>query len=132
MSTSIKTVVMALGLGFTTQVKAQEPNVTIIDNPGYLAKMTTTSNSNVLKVYVGNIVNQKLSLTLKDVNDNLLFSKVVDKNEPQASIRLSLNELPDGIYKVELADKNSKTVKSFKKGSEVIVTRPAETLVAIN
>ena len=132
MNTSIKTLILALGIGLTAQVKAQETNVTIVDNPGYLAKMTTSSNSNVLKVYVGNIANQKLSVTLKDVNDNLLFTKRVNRNERQASIRLRLNELPDGIYKVELSDKKSKTVKSFKKGSEVIVTRPAETLVAIN
>ena len=132
MRTTMKTFVMAFGVGLTMQANAQEANITVIDNPGYLAKMTTTSNSNVLKVYVGNILNQKLNVRLVDANGNALFKKYVSKSEPQASIKLDLDYLPDGIYSVEMSDSNSKIVKSFKKGTEVIVTRPTETLVALN
>jgi endonuclease III len=132
MRTTMKTFVMAFGIGLAIQANAQEANITVIDNPGYLAKMTTTSNSNVLKVYVGNILGQKLSVKLMDSNGNSLFNQYVNKREPQASINLDLSELPDGIYNVEMSDSNSKTVKSFKKGTEVIVTRPTETLVALN
>jgi hypothetical protein len=47
-------------------------------------------------------------------------------------MRLSLKGLPDGIYNIKLADKKNANSKSFRKGKEVIVSRPSETLVAIN
>ncbi len=133
MNTSVKSIAIALGLGIaTTNVQAQESNATVIDTPGYIAKMITAPNSTQLKVLVGNLDGQKLFFTVKDANGNALYSRNIGKNEPQAYIKLKMDELPDGIYKIELADKNSANSKSFRKGTEVIVSRPSETLVAIN
>ncbi|MES2797555.1 MAG: hypothetical protein V4683_16420 [Bacteroidota bacterium] len=132
MNSTFKTLAIALGLSIANSVQAQEPNVTLIDNPGYIAKVITVPNTNSMKVYVGNIENQKLSFNVKDASGALLFSRNISKNEPQAYIKLSLDELPDGIYSIEMGDKNSKTVKSFKKVAAYAVTKPIGSLVAIN
>lgn len=132
MNTALKTFAIALGLGIANTVQAQEPSSTVIDTPGYIAKMIAIPNTNTMKVYVGNIEKQKLSLTLKSEKGEILYSKYIYKNEPQAYLRLSLEELPDGVYNVELGDKAGKTMKSFRKGSDFVVTKPIGTLVAIN
>ena len=132
MNTTFKTFAIALGLGFANSVQAQEPSATVIDTPGYIAKMIPVANSNTMKVYVGNIEKQKLSFAVKDQAGNTLFSRNITKNEPQAYLKLSLDELPDGVYNVEMSDKTNKTVKSFRKGTEYVVTKPIGTLVAIN
>ena len=132
MNTTLKTFAIALGLGFANQVQAQEPSATIIDTPGYIAKMITVPNTNTMKVYVGNIEKQRLTVSVKDLAGITLFSRNISKNEPQAYLRLSLDELPDGVYNVELGDKAGKTSKSFRKGSDFVVTKPIGTLVALN
>jgi hypothetical protein len=132
MNTTLKTFAIALGLGIANTVQAQEPNATVIDTPGYIAKMIPIANTNTMKVYVGNLDAQKLSFAVKDQSGAILFSRNISKNEPQAYLRLSLDELPDGVYNVEMGDKNSKTVKSFRKGSDYVVAKPIGTLVAIN
>lgn len=132
MNTTIKTFAIALGLGIANSVQAQEPSATVIDTPGYIAKMITIPNTNTMKVYVGNIEAQKLSFCLKDQSGTTLFSRNIYKNEPQAYLRINLDELPDGVYNVEMGDKTSKTVKSFRKGSDFVVTKPIGTLVAVN
>ena len=132
MNTTIKTIAIALGLGIANQVQAQEPSATVIDTPGYIAKMIPVPNSNTMKVYVGNIEKQKLTVSVKDQSGIILFSRSISKNEPQAYLRLSLDELPDGVYNVELGDKAGKTMKSFRKGSDYVVAKPIGSLVAIN
>ena len=132
MNTTIKTLALALGLGFANSVQAQEPNVILVDQPGYIAKMTTIPNTNTMKIYVGNIESQKLYFSVKDVSGTILFSRNISKNEPQASLKLSLEDLPDGVYNLEISDKTSKSIKSFRKGTEYIVTKPIGTLVALN
>jgi hypothetical protein len=132
MNTTLKTFAIALGLGLANSVQAQQPSATVIDTPGYIAKMITVPNTNTMKVYVGNIEKQKLSFSLRNEAGEVLFTRNIYKNEPQAYLRLSLDELPDGVYNVELGDKTSKATKSFRKGSDFVVTKPIGTLVAIN
>ena len=131
MNTTLKTFAIALGLSIANSVQAQEPNATVIDTPGYIAKMIPVANTNTMKVYVGNLDAQKLSFAVKDQSGTILFSRNISKNEPQAYLRLSLDELPDGVYNVEMGDKSGKTVKSFRKGTDYVVTKPIGTLVAI-
>jgi hypothetical protein len=132
MNTTVKSLALALGMGLaTTTVKAQDA-ATVIDTPNYIAKMITAPNSTQLKVLVGNLEGQKLFLTLKDAKGNALYSRTIGKNEPQAYIKLNMDELPDGIYNIVMGDKKSASTKSFKKGTEVMVSRPVETLVAVN
>lgn len=132
MNTTVKTIALALGLGIAQLSQAQEPAVTIIDQGSYIAKMIPVANTNTMKVYVGNIESQKLSFMLKDVSGTVLYSRNISKNEPQAYIRLNMEELPDGVYHVELGDKDGKSVKAFKKGSDYIAAKTIGTLVALN
>lgn len=131
MNTTVKTIALALGISLANSVNAQEPGVTLINNEGYIAKMISVPNTNTMKVYVGNIQSKNLSFTIKDNSGNVLFTKYINKKEPQASLKVDLSELPDGIYNVEMSDKVSKTVKSFRKGNEYLV-KPSGTLVALN
>lgn len=132
MNTTIKTIALALGLGLAGTVSAQElSSETAIDHPNFLAKMITFKESNTMKVYVGNVKNESLSFVLKDDKGHTLFSRNISKKEPQAYIRLSMDELPVGIYNVELSDKTASVTKQFKKG-DLIVARPSTSLVAIN
>jgi hypothetical protein len=132
MNTKFKNVALAIVFGMaTTSLQAQEANATVVETPHYIAKMITTPNSTELKVMVGNIANEKLFLTMKDANGNALYTRKIAKNEPQAYIKLNMDQLPDGVYSVEMADKNGRSTKSFRKGTEVIVSRPIETLVAL-
>ncbi len=130
MNTTIKTIALALGLSFANSVMAQEPGITLIDNEGYIAKVISVPNTNTMKVYVGNIKSKNLTFSLKDNSGNVLYTKYIYKDQPQANLKVSLDELPDGIYNVEMSDKVSKTVKSFRKGNEFVM-RPIGTLVAV-
>jgi hypothetical protein len=133
MNTLVKTFAIVLGLNIANQALAQQTgSVSIIDNPNYLAKMVTETNSNTMKVYVGNIANKNLTISVKDAKGNALYTKKISKKEPQAYIRLDMAQLEDGIYDVELSDIDTKEHKSFRKGAEVIVSRPVGTLVAVN
>lgn len=131
MNTTIKTLAIALGLGIANQVQAQQPAVTIIDQPGYIAKMIPIENTNTMKVYVANPEAQPLHFAVKDATGAILYSRNISKKEPQAYIKLNLDELPDGVYNVVMSDKASSTSQSFRKGSEYVAARPIGNLVAI-
>lgn len=132
MNTTIKTLAIVLGLSIANKIQAQDPAVTLIDKPGYVAKMITIPNTNTMKVYVGNIENQRLYFSVKNSTGEILYSRNISKNEPQAYLKLNLDDLPDGVYNIEMADRNTKSVKSFRKGTEFVVTKPIGTLVALN
>jgi hypothetical protein len=134
MNTTVKSLAITLGLCIaTTSLKAQDfVSATVIDNPSYIAKMITTSNSTDMRVLIANPEGKVLIFTLKDAQGNAIYKKTIYKNEPQAAMKLKMDDLAAGVYTVEFGDKNSHETKSFRKGSEVLATRLAETLVAIN
>jgi hypothetical protein len=134
MNTTFKSVALALGLGLaTTTAKAQEASFsTVIDSPAYIAKMITYPNSSQMKVMVANTEGKKLFFTVRDEKGNALYSKIISKYEPQAFIRLNMEELTNGVYKIEIGDSKTHASKTFRKGGDTVVSRPIETLVAIN
>jgi hypothetical protein len=131
MNATIKTVAIALGLSFAAQAQ-QAPSVSEVEKDGYYAKMTILPNESKMRVLVANLENQNLWLQLKDAGKNVIFSRAIGKNVPQAHVILNMEELPVGIYTVELSNKTTSASKSFRKGEELVVTRPVETLVAVN
>ncbi|MES2797556.1 MAG: hypothetical protein V4683_16425 [Bacteroidota bacterium] len=132
MNNTIKTIAIVLGLSFANLLQAQEAGVSTIDKPDYLAKIISVPNTNTMKVYIGNKVSQKLWFNLTDDFGNVLFTKLIQKNEPQAYLKLNMDELPDGVYHFELGAKIGKTVKSFRKEPSYAVTKPVGSLVAVN
>ncbi len=81
MNTTIKTIALALGIGFAAQ--AQEiSNLSEISTPDYYAKMTIQENSTKMRVLMANIKNQNVTFKLKDAKKNNLYCTVLRKNEP--------------------------------------------------
>lgn len=131
MNTTFKTIALALTIGLANVSQAQEV-ATTIDEKAYVAKIIPIANTNTMKVYVGNIEAQKLNVTLKDQAGIILYSRTIRKNEPQAYLRINFDQLPDGVYNVEMGNNESKTVKAFRKGSDYIAAKTIGTLVALN
>lgn len=131
MNTTFKTIALALTIGIANVSQAQEV-ATTIDEKAYVAKIIPIANTNTMKVYVGNIEAQKLNVTLKDQAGIILYSRTIRKNEPQAYLRINFDQLPDGVYNVEMGNNESKTVKAFRKGSDYIAAKTIGTLVALN
>ncbi len=130
---TIKTLAIALGLSLAAQVNAQDiASVSLIDHPDYLGKITTTTNSEIVKVYVGNIKNERLAFTLKDEAGNVLFSRSITKKEPQAYLKMDLSALKDGNYQMLLGDSKTQVSKTLRKSSTALVTKPTTSLVALN
>ena len=131
MNTTIKTVAIALGLSFAAQAQ-QSTSISEVEKEGYYAKMTIQPNESKMRILVANLEGQNLWLKLKDEANHAVFTRAIGKKQTQAHVVLNMEELPAGIYTVELSNKTSSASKSFRKGAELIVTRPAETLVAVN
>ncbi len=131
MNTTFKTIALALTIGIANVSQAQDV-ATTIDEKAYVAKIIPIANTNTMKVYVGNIEAQKLNVTLKDQAGIILYSRTIRKNEPQAYLRINFDQLPDGVYNVEMGNNESKTVKAFRKGSDYIAAKTIGTLVALN
>ena len=131
MNTTIKTVAIALGISFAAQAQ-HELSVSEVAKEGYYAKMTIKPNESKMRILVANLENQNLWLKLLDDQKREVFSRSIGKKEPQAHVVLNMEELPKGIYTVEVSNKTSSASKAFRKGEELVVTRPVETLVAVN
>jgi hypothetical protein len=132
MNTTMKTLLIALGLGFSATAQEAADYVAILEKPGYIAKVMAVENTTEMNVYIANKMNHRLEFKLKNAAGEEIYSQIIAKNKPQARLKLNMNKLPNGYYEVEMSDKYSKSVKLFRKGVEVVAAWPVETLIAIN
>ena len=106
MKTLIKSLAVALSLGFITSVASFAET-----NPG--GRSTTaasyqtgiyTSIDGKLNIGLDKQTGGTVDIRLKSADGKVLYTQHVGKNESKYRTRLNLDELPDGVYKVEITN----------------------------
>ncbi|GAB3994404.1 hypothetical protein GCM10028807_32130 [Spirosoma daeguense] len=105
MKTLIKSFALALSLGFATSVatfadvKPNRPSTAVTYEAGIY-----TSKDSKLNIALNKEVGGTVSINFKNNNGKVLFSEQLGKNQTTYRTRLNLDELPDGVYQVEITN----------------------------
>ncbi|WP_461127304.1 hypothetical protein [Spirosoma aerophilum] len=107
MKTLVKSLALALSLGFITSVASFAET-----NPGGRPAAAAVSYQTGIYTSVDGKLNIGLDkqtggtveIRLKSADGSVLFTQRVGKNESKYRTRLNLDELPDGVYKVEISN----------------------------
>ncbi len=93
-------------------------------NPGAVVKPTSFDASvyigagNLVKVSVAKTVATNVSVQLLDDANRVLHSSIINKRNMKASLRLNVDELPDGVYTLKIKSSDgSSIVKQINVGT---------------
>ncbi|WP_080054103.1 PPC domain-containing protein [Spirosoma aerolatum] len=106
MKTLIKSFAFALTLGIVTSA-ATFAETNPGSNPDKTASYQSavyTTNSGKISIALDKQKGSTADIKLKNNNGQVLYSYHLGKNENTYRSRLSVNELPDGVYQVEISN----------------------------
>lgn len=123
MNTIIKSIACALAL--TTSVAFAKPteDKTSAARPEatFESSAFITADAN-LQVAIKKNAPQKVFLTLKDANGDVLFAETVGKKEMTYAARFNVNNLNDGVYQLEITSGKNRVVKELNLFSKKVET----------
>jgi len=123
MKTFIKSIACALALTSTVafahptkeeKVATNTRPVAVFESSAYV-----TNDANI-KVAIKKNKAEKVFLTLKDADGDVLFKQTVSKNEMSYAAKFNINELADGVYNLEIEAGESRVVKQLNVVSKKI------------
>ncbi len=106
MKTLIKSLALALTLGFVTSV-ASFADANPGSRPSAVASYQSgiyTSVDGKLNICLDKQKGGAVDIQLKSTDGKILYSQHLGKNERKYRTRLNLDELPDGVYQVEITN----------------------------
>jgi ribosomal protein S6 len=123
MNTIIKSIACALAL--TTSVVFAKPT----EDKTSAARPEATFESSAfvtadasLRVAIKKNAPQKVFLTLKDANGDVLFAETVGKKEMTYAAKFNVKDLNDGVYQLEITSGKNRVVKELNLVSKKIET----------
>ncbi|GAB4035883.1 T9SS type A sorting domain-containing protein [Spirosoma gilvum] len=106
MKTLIKSFALALSLGIVTSAATfaeTNPGTNSAKTASYQSAVYTT-NSGKISIALDKQKGSTADIKLKNDNGDVLYSYHLGKNENTYRSRLSVSELPDGVYQVEISN----------------------------
>ncbi|MFN3488984.1 MAG: hypothetical protein ACK4YV_07610 [Emticicia sp.] len=138
MKNLIKIATVAFGVGITGIANAQSFNEVEVpmtaETPSFMARFNVSPETYRLKVLLARKdweAGTTICMSLKDDKGQELFSRKFGKKEKQKIILLNMSQLDNGLYTLEMSDKNSTISKVFSKGQEIVSVKNTHALVAI-
>ncbi|MRG46396.1 hypothetical protein GFS24_14835 [Chitinophaga sp. SYP-B3965] len=134
---------LAIVLGFSLQASAQSETFAYANNPGSgnkSVRVAPEKNEMARKgckidiqqegaeqlrflVQIDNPTGEKLTLFIKDVNNNTLHKEVLDVTSPKFVARYNLEKLEDGAYTFEIRNGKNKLEKAVDIKTQLMVNR---------
>lgn len=134
--------VVAIVLGLSMQASAQSETYAYANTPGpgKTARVAPEKNEMVKKgckidiqqegseqlrflVQIDNPTGEKLTLFIKDVNNNTLHKEALDVTSPKFVARYNLEKLEDGAYTFEIRNGKNKLEKAVDIKTQLLVNR---------
>ncbi|MFD2932716.1 T9SS type A sorting domain-containing protein [Spirosoma flavum] len=106
MKTLIKSLALALSIGFLTSV-ASFSEAKPIGHPSVVASYKSgiyTSIGGNVNIALDKQTGGVVEIQLKNTEGKVLYNQHVGKKETKSRTRLNVNELPDGVYTVEITN----------------------------
>jgi hypothetical protein len=133
----------AIVLGLSMQASAQSETFAYANNPGpgsKSARVAPEKNEMARKgckidiqqegaeqlrflVQIDNPTGEKLTLFIKDANNNTLHKEALDVNSPKFVARYNLEKLEDGAYTFEIRNGKNKLEKAVDIKTQLMVNR---------
>jgi|JI6StandDraft_1071083.scaffolds.fasta_scaffold104032_2 hypothetical protein len=129
MKTFVKTLVGALALASTVAFASTSENKK--SNPRRPAENHTIENRTAvtfetsayvtkdasIKLAVKKNAPERVYITLRSANNDILYRETINKNEMSYAAKINVNELTDGVYKLEIATAKDRVVKRLNLSS---------------
>lgn len=135
MKTLIKSLVLALSLGFVTSAAsfATPTNVNPIGRPSGVASYKTgiyTTVAGKLTIALDKATGGRVDIRLVDAKGKALYTQHLGKNEHGCRVRLNLSDLEDGVYTLEITN----GVETTTQNVTIATQQPtlANRIIAIN
>jgi Secretion system C-terminal sorting domain len=110
MKTNLKTIATALLLGVATFVNANvEPA-----KKSFEAVIIKCSKFPSLNLFIDKQKGVKVDIEVKDENGNVLYDDVIGKNATNYRSKINLENLPKGIYYIEMTEGRNVDVKKVE------------------
>ncbi len=124
MKTIIKSIACALAL--TTSVAFAKPTEdktsTTRPEATFESSAFVTADANV-RVAIKKNAPQKVYLTLKNANGDVLFAETVGKKEMAYAAKINVSDLNDGSYQLEITSGQNRVVKQLNLVSKKVETQ---------
>jgi hypothetical protein len=114
MKTLIASALIALSLSASATSFAADNNDIAEKKSTYQSAVYPVINTTKIRVNVSKEKSARINVTLKNEAGETLAIEQLGKGYESTSIRFDLNQLEDGIYKVEISDGSTKQVKEVK------------------
>lgn len=133
---------LAIVLGFSMQASAQSETFAYANNPGSGKSTRVSPEKNEMArkgcridiqqegaeqlrflVQIDNPTGEKLTLFIKDANNNTLHKEALDVTSPKFVARYNLEKLEDGAYTFEIRNGKNKLEKAVDIKTQLMVNR---------
>lgn len=129
MKTFVKTLVGALALASTVAFASTSESKK--SNPRRPAENRTIENRTAvtfetsayvtkdasIKLAVKKNAPERVYITIRSANNDVLYRETINKNEMSYAAKINVNELTDGVYKLEIATDKDRVVKRLNLSS---------------
>jgi hypothetical protein len=129
MKTFVKTLVGALALASTVAFASTSESKK--SNPRRPAENNTIENRTAvtfetsayvtkdasIKLAVKKNAPERVYITIRSANNDVLYRETINKNEMSYAAKINVNELTDGVYKLEIATDKDRVVKRLNLSS---------------
>jgi endo-beta-N-acetylglucosaminidase D len=122
MKTIIKSIACALALTTTVAFAHPTEDKTSAKNrPEATFESSTyiTTDANI-RVAIKKNSPQRVYLTLKAANGDVIYTQTVGKNETNYATKINVSNLEDGVYQLEIASGKNRVVKSLNLSSKKV------------
>ncbi len=106
----MKTVLKTLAIAFISSTLALAGNLP----ESFKVNMYSVNNQAKVKVFVENLQNESIDISVKDLKGNILSNTFVPKKVKHSGMVLDLSALEKGNYIIELQSKSGKVSKTLK------------------